>query len=320
MAGKPIKFGAAIPQVFFEGPPDMELVRKSVQRAEQLGFDSLWTQDQVAGFVPLLECLSLLCYVAAITTKVRLGISVIVTPVRNPVQLAKNISTLDHLSGGRVIVGVGIGPHPDHTPEYYVPFGIEPKTRLKRFNEGLDIMKSLWTEPKTNIKGEFFTLDGVSMEPKPIQKPHPPIWIGGRHPDALRRSVRRGDGFMGSGPTSTKDFAGHVALVRQFLEEEGRDPATFPIAKRCFFAVDDDEARAKARLDEWFANRYPWILANRPNMVEEICVWGKPERCVEGINAIVAAGAELVVPNPLWDYSEQMERLVEEIIPHVSPA
>ncbi len=320
MAAKSIKFGAPVPQVFFKGPPDMALVRRSVERAEQLGFHSLWTQDQVAGFVPLLECLSLLCYVAALTTKAKLGISVIVTPTRNPVQLAKNISTLDHLSGGRVIVGVGIGPPPATTPEYYLPFGVKPEDRLKRFNEGLDIMKALWTLPKTDLAGQFFTLQGTAMEPKPLQKPYPPIWIGGRHPNALRRSVKKGDGYMGSGPTSTRDFAGHVALVRRFLEEEGRDPATFPIAKRCFFAVDDDEKRAKARLDQWFANRYPWILAQRPNMVEEICVWGKPARCIEGINNIISAGAELVVPNPLWDYSEQLERLAEEIIPHVSSA
>ncbi len=182
---KELQFGAPIPQVFFDGKPDMELVKNTAQRAEELGFHSLWVQDQVAGYVPLLESVGLMTYASAITTRVKLGVSVIVFPVRNPVQLAKNIATLDLMSNGRAILGLGLGPV--YQSAYFEPFGMEAGQALRRFNEGLAIMKSLWTQHSTDLDGEFYTLHETGLEPKPIQKPHPPVWIGGRHPNALRR-------------------------------------------------------------------------------------------------------------------------------------
>jgi len=314
MSAEPLKFGIPIPQVFLDGRADMELVRSSLQRAEELGFDSAWVQDQVASDVPLLESISLLSYAAAVTTKLRLGVSVIVLPIRNAPQLAKNIGTLDHMSNGRVILGVGLGPV-FAGDNYFQIFGTKADEALRRFNESVAIMKSLWTQDKTNIEGEFYTLKNTGMEPKPIQKPHPPLWFGGQHPKALRRAVRVADGYMGAGPTTTRDFGNQVEQMRRFLDEEGRDPATFPISKRVYLSVDNNEKRAKAWLDEFFAARYPWMIQKNPDFVADICVWGSPTRVAEGLGEVIDKGARMIVLNPLRDFIEQMEILAEEVIP-----
>ncbi len=312
-----IKFSMAVPQNFVDGKADMDLVRRSLEKGEELGYEGAWVQDQVTGEASLLESISLLCYSAALTTNMKLGVSVIVFPTRNAVQLAKSIGSLDHMSNGRVILGIGLGP-PSQSSTFYQSFGIEYGQRLRRFNEGLKVMKALWTEPAANFDGEFYTLQATAMEPKPIQKPHPPVWFGGQHPDALRRAVRHGDAYMSAGPTSTETFAKTAEQIRRILDEEGRDPATLPLSKRIYVAIDDKPERAKAGLDEFFAYRYPWQLKSRPKYVAETCVWGKPEQCIEGMNEAVAAGAEMILINPLWDYVEQMERFSEEVFPHVS--
>lgn len=313
MSAKPT-FGIPVPQVFMDGRADMALVRRSLQRAEALGFESAWVQDQVAGDVPLLESISLLCYAAAVTERLRLGVSVLVFPIRNAVQLAKNVSSLDHMSNGRVILGIGLGPV-FAGDNYFQIFGTRADQALRRFNEGLAVMKALWTESRVNLDGEFYTLKNAAMEPKPLQKPYPPVWFGGQHPKALQRAVRAGDGYMGAGPTTTRDFARNVAQLRRFMEEEGRDPAGFPISKRIYLAVDNDAARAKQRLDEFFGARYPWMIKSNPNFVADICAWGSPEQVADGLRPALEAGAEMIVLNPLWDYVEQMEILAEEVIP-----
>ena len=308
------EFGIAIPQVFLNGRADMDLVRRSLKRAEELGFHGAWVQDQVAGEAPLLESISLLCYAAALTEKLKLGVSVIVFPIRNAVQLAKNVSSLDHMSNGRIILGIGLGPifAGDH---YFNIFGTRADEALRRFNEGLEVMKGMWTQPVTDLEGEFYTLKAAAMEPKPIQKPHPPVWFGGQHPKALRRTVMKADGYMGAGPTTTSEFAKNVGLLHQYMEEEHRDPATLPISKRVYLAVDDNAKRGKAGLDEFFEARYPWMIQKNPNFVADICVWGSAEQVAEGLAEVIDAGAEMIVLNPLWDFVEQMEVLAEEVIP-----
>ncbi|HJP37743.1 MAG: LLM class flavin-dependent oxidoreductase [Gammaproteobacteria bacterium] len=316
MPAVPLTFGIPIPQVFLDGRVDMQLVCTVLRRAEQLGFDSAWVQDQVAGDVPLLESISLLSYAAAVTTKLRLGVSVIVLPIRNAPQLAKNISTLDHMSNGRMILGVGLGPI-FAGDNYFQIFGARADEALRRFNENIAIMKSLWTQDKTDIAGEFYTLENTGMEPKPIQQPHPPLWFGGQHPNALRRAVRMADGYMGAGPTTTSHFGHHVEQIRRYLDEEGRDPSTFPISKRVYLGIDKDQQRAKAGLDRFFAARYPWMIKSNPDFVADICIWGSPERVAAGLCDVIDRGARMIVLNPLWDFVEQMEILAAEVIPEV---
>lgn len=309
-----VRFGVPIPQVFLDGRADMDLVRNTLRRAEELGFDSAWVQDQLAGDVPLLESITLLAYAAAVTERLKLGVSVIVLPIRNAPTLAKMVGTIDHMSGGRVILGVGLGPV-FAGDNYFQIFGAKASEALERFNESVDIMKRLWTEDKVDLDGRNYTLAGAAMEPKPVQKPHPPLWFGGQHPNALRRAVRVADGWMGAGPTTTVHFGEHVENLRRFLDEEGRDPATFPISKRVYLAVDDDAARAKTMLDEFFWRRYPWQIKANPNYVADTCVWGPPAQVAEGLAEVVRLGAGMIVLNPLWDFVEQLEALAAEIVP-----
>jgi alkanesulfonate monooxygenase SsuD/methylene tetrahydromethanopterin reductase-like flavin-dependent oxidoreductase (luciferase family) len=310
-----LQFGFPIPQVFLDGRADMDLVRRTLTLGERLGFHSAWVQDQVAGDVPLHESLTLLGYASALTTRVRLGVSVLVFPIRNAVHVAKITSTLDNLSSGRLILGIGLG----HvvSPEFFATYSVASGEALRRFNEGVAVLKSLWTRERTDFAGEFYQLKNVAMEPKPVQNPHPPLWFGGQHPDALRRAARHADGYTCAGPNTTQDFAGFVAQIRRFLDEERRDPARFPLSKRVYLAIDDDAARAKRRLDEFFGARYPWQVRRNPDFVADICCWGGATQVAEGLAKVARIGAGTLILNPLWDFEEQIEALAAEVIPAV---
>ncbi len=307
MAGK-VSWGIAVPQVFFDGPIDMPLIERWAKRAEALGYESLWTQEAITGSVPILEPVSLLSYLAAITDRVRLGTSVIVAPLRNPVQLAKSLGSLDHMSAGRLVVGLGLGGNPNYTQ----PFGISPEKRVRRFTEIIDVMKALWTQPEAHFQGEFWQLDGIKMEPKPLQKPHPPIWLGARHNNALKRAVRYADGWMGAGSSTTESFIAGVGQVRMYLEESGRDPKSFAISKRVYVAVDNNEKRAESRLTEWFGKRY-----GNADMASQVAVWGSAAKCTEELAKVTEAGAEMVLLNPAFDDMEHLETLAQEVIPNI---
>ena len=306
MAGK-VSFGIAVPQVFFDGPIDMVLIDRWAKRAEALGYESLWTQEQITGGVPILEPVTLLSYLAAITERVRLGTSVIVAPLRNPVQLAKSLASLDHLSAGRLVVGLGLGGNPNDM----TPFGISPEKRVRRFTEIVGVLKALWTQPEAHFQGEFWQFDGIKMEPKPVQKPHPPIWLGARHANALKRAVRHADGWMGAGSSDTASFVTGVGQARMYLEESSRDPASFAISKRVYIAVDNDEQRAEGRLKEWFGKRY-----GNADMASVVSVWGSAAKCTEKLAKVTEAGAEMVLLNPAFDDLEHLEVLAQEVIPN----
>ena len=307
MAGK-VSWGISIPQVFFDGPIDMPLIERWSKRAESLGFESLWTQEAITGAVPILEPVTLLSYLAAITEKVRLGTSVIVAPLRNPIQLAKSLGSLDHMSRGRLTVGLGLGGNPNDIP----PYGFSSEKRVGRFTEIIGVMKALWTQPEAHFQGEFWQLDGLKMEPKPLQKPHPPIWLGARHINALRRAVRHGDGWMGAGSSDTASFVTAVDQTKMYLEEADRDPGSFTISKRVYVAVDNDEDRAEGRLKEWFSKRY-----GNADMASQVSVWGSTAKVTEKLAKVTEAGAEMVLLNPAFDDMEHLDALAEEVIPNL---
>jgi len=223
MADGNIPCGVAIPQTFAASPIDLRLIREFVLRAEALGYDSLWVQEQIITGYSILEPVALLTYASALTSRVRLGTSVLLPVIRNPLQLAKSLATLDQLSQGRLTVGVGIGG--PHIPE--AAFGVSPERRARRFVETLEVMKALWTQPRATFNGEFWRFEKIPMEPKPVQQPHPPLWFGAREPVALKRAVRHGDGWMGAGSSSSADFVRQHQMLRRLLDEAGRDPASF---------------------------------------------------------------------------------------------
>ena len=308
--GNHLPCGIELPQVFFDGPVDMEHIRNFAIKAETLGYDSLWLQERVIGDFAMLEPVTLLSYVAAITTKVRLGTSVILLPLRNPIQLAKAYSTLDVMSRGRAILGVGLGG--GHLGSHEDVFGYRREGRVTRFSEAVQIIKLLWTEPKASFRGRYWNFQDVSMEPKPLQNPHLPIIFGGHHENALRRAVKYADGWMGAGSSSAGSFIRESGRIRDMLAEAKRDPATFHFAKRVYLAVDNDEARGERRIREWFGNRY-----KNADLGPKVSIWGSAAKCTEKIQEIVKAGAQQIVFNPMFDEMEHLEICAKEIMPHL---
>lgn len=193
-------------------------------------------------------------------------------------------------------------------------FGVDPDRPVSRFIEALALMKMCWTEEKIEFDGSHWRLEEASMEPKPVQKPHPPVWLGGNHPDALKRAVRLADGFFGAASQTTAAFTQQVEAIKLELFEQGRDPASFRIAKRVCVHVDDDEALARERIAAALARNY-----GRRGL-EDVAVAGTPKTCVEELRNVVDAGAELILLNPLVDDTQQMERLAAEVVPQLSQA
>src|SRR6266496_6439748 len=297
MASDHIPCGIEIPQVFFDGRVDVEHIRQFVIKSAILGYDSLWLQERIIGSFAMLEPVSLLNYVAAVTTELRLGISVVLLTLRNPIQLAKSFSTLDCMSGGRAVLGVGLGG--GHLGSHEEVFGYSREKRVTRFTEAVQVMKLLWTEPKATFQGSFWNFKDVSMEPKPIQKPHLPLWFGGHHENALRRAVKYGDGWMGAGSSSSNAFIRESAMIRQFLADAKRDPKTFSYGKRVYLCVDGNKERGEQRIREWFARRY-----KNADLGPRVSIWGGAAECTEKIQEIVRAGAQFIVFNPMFDEME----------------
>jgi probable F420-dependent oxidoreductase len=304
-----MKFAIAIPQFYADGEFDPEAFRAYFARAEELGFDSAWTQEGMLGPGPQLGPIEAMTYAAACTQRMRLGCSVFVSTLHSPVHLAKSISTLDQLSRGRIEVGVGTGG--GNRP--FAAFGMDPARYVTRFTEGITLMKALWTEPRVTFDGEFWQLEDAPMEPKPFQKPYPPLWFGGASEPALRRAVRLGDGFFGAGSSPTAAFAEQVQIVRDALAQAARPAADFPIAKRVYLAIDEDAGRARKRINAALEG----IYGRRMAAIEAAAIAGTAAGCVRELQQVAAAGAELILATALFDQREQMERLAADVIPQV---
>lgn len=302
-----MRFAISIPQHDPDGTFDPARLRDYLIRAESLGFHSAWTQEAVLGPAPILAPLELMTFAAACTERLRLGCAVFVSPLHNPVHLAKSISTLDQLSRGRLEVGVASGGG----GRMFSAFEVDPASLVARFTEGLQLMKACWTEPRITFNGRFWQLEGAVMEPKPFQKPYPPLWIGGHHPAAVRRALRYGNGFFGAGSSTTAQFAQQIGTLRAALAEAKQDPSTFQIAKRVYIAVDDDVTRAHERVDAALRQIYG------SSGLTAVAVYGPPSACISGLREVADAGAELIQLRLLYDDAEQMERLAAEVIGEV---
>ncbi len=303
-------FGVGAPQIHTRLPVDMEEIRRCIERAEALGFHSLWVQEQAGlrAAAGALEGVSMLGFAAALTHKIRLGNAVFLINLRNPIQLAKSLVSLDQLSQGRLIVGVGLGG----VTRLYEAYGLSPEHKVGRFTEALTLIKKLWTEEDFTFEGKFWRLKKASLWPRPFQRPHPPIWFGGNSPAALKRAVQHGSGFIGAGSASTADFKVQAQVVSSALAEAKKAPADFTIGKRVYLAVDKERERAAKRLREWFGLYY-----GQADLAERVSVWGDVEECAEGLREIAAAGARLLLLNPVFDMVEQMEILAGEVIPRI---
>ena len=297
-----IAFGISLPH----RSPDaigMDEVKHVAQRAEALGFRDLWVTENTLDHVNCFDPVVVLTYAAAVTTRIRLGCSVVVLAVHSPAMVAHQWATLDYVSGGRAILAVGLGRE-----HHYREFEVPDDGKVRRFREEVDIIKALWTQSSVSYQGRFYHLDGATMNPKPVQKPHPPLWMGVGHPNALRRAAVLSDGWMGSGGSSIAEFGRSVPLLKEALCAAGRDPEKFPISKRVFMAVDEKPERARAALLRWFTEVY-----HDPDGTDASGIWGTPEQVREKLEALVGMGANHLMLNPVFRYAEQLEAVAEVV-------
>ncbi len=280
-------------------PIDLMTVRQVAQRADLLGFRDLWVTENTLDHVFSFDPMVVLTYAATVTRAIRVGVSVAVLPVHNPIHVAHQVATLDYVSNGRAILGVGLG-----RDYQYTQFQVPRDHRVRRFREGVELIKALWTEPKVSYQGSIVRLEGATMTPKPVQKPHPPIWLGGGHPDALRRAATMVDAWMGAGGSSTADFARHVPILKSALEKAGRDPSTVPISKRVFLSVHERPDIARDEVHRWYSTVY-----HNPEGTDTSGVHGTPEQVRERLEALVGMGANHLLLNPVCRDAEQLEAL-----------
>jgi probable F420-dependent oxidoreductase len=240
-----VKFGVALPQF---GPrardPNVgERIREVAVAADRLGYDVVWTAEHLifpyeirtpypyGGKFPfpvtdpILDAVTTLSYAAAVTSRVRLGSGVLVLPMHHPIALAKALATVDVLSNGRLLAGFGGG----WLREEFELLGVPFRERGARMDEYLDLLKALWTEDRVNFRGRFFSIDDAAFFPKPVQHPHPPIWIGGDGEAALRRVGRSGDGWLAS-PRAFDRLSAAITTIRRHAEGAGRDPSAIGVA------------------------------------------------------------------------------------------
>jgi len=295
------------------GRQPVGLVRTLAARVEALGFDSIWVGDHVSFHTPTLESLTVLTYVAALTSRVRLGPCVYLLALRHPTVVAKTVATLDVLSGGRVVFGVGVG---GEFPKEFEACGVPLAERGRRVDEGIAVCRALWAPSPASFEGRFTQFTDVAVEPKPIQPGGPPIWIGGRSDAALRRAGRLGDGWVSYLVTPAR-YRASLEKIRGFAHEAGRSLEAgrgFEPAHLLFTVIDDDWERARAAAARHLSRQY-----NQPfdELVAKYCLLGPPARCVETLQAFVEAGVRTFVVSVIGGAEragEQLERLAAEVI------
>jgi probable F420-dependent oxidoreductase len=297
-----IPFGISLPHRSPD-PIGVAAVRQVAQRAEALGFSDLWVTENTLNEESMcFDPVVVLTHAAAVTSKIRVGASVVVLAVHHPAMVAHQWATLDYLSQGRAILGVGLGR--DH---HYRQFEVPHEGKVARFREEVALIRALWNEEKVTFHGRFYNLDNEAMSPKPVQKPLP-LWMGVGHPDAVRRTAELADGWMGSGGSSIKQFGESVPILKEALEKRGRDPNTFPISKRIFMAVDERPEVARRELNRWFTDVY-----HNPPGTDFSGIHGTPEQVRERLEEVVAMGANHLMLNPVSNYVEQAEALAEVV-------
>ena len=297
-----IAFGMSLPHRSPD-PIDVAAVRDVARRAETLGFRDLWVTENTLAAVSSFDPISLLTYAATVTSTIRVGASVVVLAIHSPLMVAHQWATLDYVSGGRAILGVGLGRE-----HHYRQFEVPEEGKVARFREEVALIKALWTQERTTFHGRFYKIDDEMMQPKPVQKPHLPLWMGVGHPNAVRRTAELADGWMGSGGSRIAQFKESVPILKEALAARGRDPANFPISKRIFIAVDDNPAVARRELDRWFSGVYL-----DPPGTDGSGIHGTPEQVRERLEEIAAMGANHIMLNPVSRYPEQLEALAEVV-------
>ena len=260
--------------------------------AEALGFDSLWAGDHIAFPAPILDPLLVLACFASHTQRVRLGTCVYLLPLRHPTTVAKLVASLDFISGGRVIFGIGVG---GEFPGEFQASGVPVHERGARTNEAITVLRQLWQGDAASHAGRFFRIDPVRLKPPPAQPSGPPIWIGGRSDAALRRTARYGDGYVGY-MLSPEGFRERVARIRTLAETSGRAAGPITAALMTFAVVAADRTSALQHAGAMLGAMYG---RNMESAAARYCIAGTADDCRAAAQRYADAGVEHLVITPL---------------------
>ena len=280
-----------------------------VDACEELDIDSLWLSDRIVSEIMNVEPMIALSFIAARTKKLKFGTSVLALPLRNPTVLAKEIATLDFLSGGRVLPAVGLGTEDEREFE---ACGSPKRQRGGRTDEAIEVMKLLWSQDNVTFHGKYYTLNDVTIQPKPVQKDLPPMWIGGRSEAAIQRTARIGDGWLVSQATPD-EVADGVARIKVGALEHGNEIEDdhYGVLFSYFIADTPEEAAKQAA---------PYMLRRRTDVdYAEFSAFGTPAHVSQLMERYIDAGAPKIVVRPACApelMMEQLELLGKEVVPH----
>ncbi len=308
---KETAYGVHLPVMGFGGTDlSKEEVLTFAKKAEELGYDSLSVNDHIVFRTSWLDALSTLSSVASVTSKIKLGTSILNIVIRNPVISAKALSSIDILSSGRLFAGVGPGSHKGD----YDACGISFEDRWPRFTEAVEILYKIWTDHQVDFSGKFYNLDGISIEPRPLQSPHPPILIGSWGSKAgLKRVAKYGDGWMASAYNITpENFKERWKVVLSYRKDLGKDVESFDNSIMTMFGyISSDKEKVHKKAKEILAP----ALGRSPEELEKLLLFGTPLECQQKLRDYIEAGVKRIHYWPIGDYIEQIELFQKEIIP-----
>ncbi len=310
-----VEFGVLLPtrEAVMSGRPETASMLAMAERVEAAGFDSVWVGDSLTAR-PRHEPLTLLAAVAARTRRVRLGTGVLLPALRNPVVLAHVVGTLDRIAEGRVILGVGIAADTPAIRKEFAAAGVPWDRRVGRFLETIEICRALWRQDGASFSGKHFTLQDVTVEPKPHRAGGPPIWIGGSGPTALREAARF-DAWFPTGP-SVDFFADHFPRVQAAARAAGRAPDAVTGAAYVTLALDPSPAAAERRLHAFLETYYG--APARVILARQAAYAGPIEGCVEWLQRWIDAGARhLALRFAGGDQVAQVDETASRLLPRL---
>ena len=313
-----VQFGVLIPtrEAIMSSRPETGPLLAMAERAESAGFDSVWIGDSITAR-PRHEPLTLLAAVAARTKRVSVGTAVLLPALRNPVVLAHVVGTLDRVAEGRTILGVGIAADAPAIRKEFAAVGVPWDRRVGRFLETLEICRALWTRDGVSYSGKHFTLQDVSVEPKPHRRGGPPIWIGGSGPTALREAARW-DAWFPTGP-SVEFFEAEFPKIQAAARAAGRPPEAVAGGAYLTLALDNDRAAAEKRLHGFLETYY--AAPAKAILARQATYAGPVEGCVEWLQRWIKAGARHVLFRFAGgDQLAQVDEVARKLLPRVKPA
>lgn len=298
--------GLQVPVHWWERVPDTQQLRSFFQRAEELGFHSLWVTERPLHRIGIPHPLVLLTFAAACTTRIRLGTAVLLLSLRNAVDLARAGATLDVLSGGRLTLGVSLGGHDGE----HLAMGSPKRQRVGRLEEGMTVLRKLWTETDVTFHGRYYHLENANVSPKPARPGGIPMPIGTGSDLGLQRAGRMGDGWMAGGPNTPERFARCWQAVQDAAREAGRDPSSLTSHTALYCNVDTDRERARrelqARMDAYYGPGHE---------VTEWTPYGTPRDLLPAVRAFEQAGCQTVALGLPWPDVAKLEWIAEEMAP-----